>query len=247
MDKLSLDTDVAKILARLNRSNSDTLLHSIAEELLRLHQAYLTIVARMYALEKTQAVHDHIVSSGDAMAFGPLPRTADIDASFSLPAESGFYPLEYDKRGVSFRWTGPEPTFFFELFIDRKAPANIRMHYSKGRLKEAARSVRCYVDGAEIATTQIEVDGAFELHGVLPSRDLAGGTVISFTCPSVSSPAEDGQSPDTRLLGLIFRRLRIDPRPDVSSGQVKTPSLAVAQSSSGKLRQGTKSAGEPSA
>jgi hypothetical protein len=217
LDKLSLGTDVDKILARLDRSSPEALLNSIAQELLRLHQAFDVLVARMHALEITQTTYDQMVTSSETIAFAPVPRTALIDASFSLSTESGFYPLEYDNLGVPYRWTGPEPTFLFEVFIDRQQPATIRMHYSKGRFDEARQSVRCYVDGHEIATALVEVDGEFEVRGVMPPRDLVGGTIISFVCPGVSVPSADGRSEDIRALGLVFRWLRIDAVPNVSS------------------------------
>jgi hypothetical protein len=246
LDKISLDTDVAQILARLDRSSSDTLLNSIAQELLRLHHSLHVVVARMHALEITQTTYDQMISSGDTPAFTSMAQTAAVDASFSLSAEAGFYPLEYDSLGVPYRWTGPESTFLFELFIDRKVPADIRMRHSKVRFAEARHPVRCYVDGHEIATTLVEVEGELEVRGLLPSRDLVGGTVISFVCPRVSSPASDGQSQDTRLLGVAFRWLRIEARPVVPAEQeeiqeesLKSPaalSTELKRTSSGKLR-----------
>jgi hypothetical protein len=243
LDKLSLDTDVGKILARLDRSSPEALLNSIAQELLRLHQAFDVLVARMHALEITQTTYDQMITSSEAIAFGPLPRTALIDASFSLSTESGFYPLEYDNLGVPYRWTGPEPTFLFEVFIDRLEPATIRMRYSKGRFDQARRPVPCYVDGREIATALVEVDGEFEVRGIMPPRDLVGGTIVSFVCPGVSVPSADGKSEDIRALGLVFRWLRIDAAPNVSSEHEETrnPPVEVAEESkrttSGKLRR----------
>jgi len=111
LDKLSLDTDVDKILARLDRTSPEALLKSIAQELLRLHQAFDMLAARMHALEITQTTYDQMVTSSETIAFAPLPRTALIDASFSLSTESGFYPLEYDNLGVPYRWTGPNRLF----------------------------------------------------------------------------------------------------------------------------------------
>ena len=76
-----------------------------------------------------------------------MPPSVIIDAAFSLSVECGFYYLEYDENGTPYRWTGPEPSFFFEVLVDRKAPANLRMHYSHIHSKEVEQFVQCYVDG----------------------------------------------------------------------------------------------------
>ena len=216
MNKIPLDTDIATILARLDRSNPDALLKSIAGELLRLNNAYHSVVARMHAFEITQTIHDQIASSVEAKTFASLPPAVVIEAAFSLSAEAGFHHLEYDPHGVPFRWTGPEPVFFVEVLVDRKGPATVRMRYSQIYSLEGGYAVQCFVDGEEIETALIENDGEYEVHGLLPARDFVGGTVISFVSPSVASPALVAQSQDGRQLGLAFRWLRIDPAPSVS-------------------------------
>jgi hypothetical protein len=249
LDKSSLDSDVAQIISRLDRSSPDKLLSSIADELFRLHQAYQTLVARMHALEITQATYDQMISTGEPAALEALPQATVIDASFSLSAEAGFYHLEYDSLGVPYRWTGPEPTFLFELFIDRHSPAAIRMRFSQATFTEAQRSVRCYVDGHEIATALFETDGEFEVRGMLPPREVAGGTVVSFVCPSVSAPS--GQQ-DIRLLGLVFRWLRIEavPVPETTEEDARSPVVALPRESkaaaSGKMRRRIRSVGDAS-
>jgi hypothetical protein len=252
LDKISLDTDVAAILARLDRSSSDALLNSIAGELLRLHRAFDHVVARMHALEITQTIQDKIAAAHDASAFAALPTTVVIEASFTLPADSGFYQLEYDGRGTPFRWTGPDPAFFFEVFIDRTARASLRMHYIQVLVRDSQNSIACYVDGELIETTLTEVPNGYEIQGTLPARDTVGGTVVTFVCPGVSTPASFGNSPDTRQLGLAFRWLRIDPESIFSTEHEHTDEVVAAVSRdakkmpSGKLRRRVSSAGHRS-
>src|SRR5579883_1632117 len=244
-----MDSDVTQILARLDRSSPEKLLSSIAEELLRVHRAYQALVARMNALEITQSTYDQMVASGEPEALQSLPQATVIDASFSLSSEAGFYHLEYDSLGVPYRWTGPEPTFLFELFIDRRSPAAIRLRFSQPTFSQTQRGVRCYVDGHEVATTLVEIDGEFEVHGTLPARELVGGTVLSFVCPSVSAP--DGQQ-DIRLLGLVFRWLRIEAMQSPAVAPAETDDAVVAlhrdsrTGSPGKLRRRVKSVGDAS-
>lgn len=250
MDTSPVDSDVAQIIARLDRSSPDKLLTSIAEELFRLHRAYQAVVARMHALEITQSTYDQMISSGEPVALQTMPQGTVIDASFSLSTEAGFYHLEYDSMGVPYRWTGPEPTFLFELFIDRQAPAAFRMRFSQATFTHVQRTVRCYVDGHEIATSLVEVEGEFEVRGTLPQRDLVGGSVVSFVCPSVSAP---GGQQDIRLLGLVFRWLRIEAVPmaaddsdDAEGSSVVALQREPKANSSAKLRRRIKSVGDAS-
>ena len=211
MNKISLDTDIANILARLDRSNSESLLKSIAAELLRLHQAARNAEARIHALETMQAMSDQVAAASNTSVAGSLPTSVAIDAAFSLPVESGFYYLEYDLRGVPYRWTGPDPAFFFEVLIDRLSAAAFRLRYSQMCSPEASHLIRCFVDGQEIRALTNTVDGEFEVAGILPARTAVGATVISFLCPAVVAPSMVGQSNDSRKLGLAFRWLRIEP------------------------------------
>lgn len=225
MTNIPLDTDIATILARLDRSNPDALLKSIAGELLRLNNACLSLVARMHAFEITQTINDQIAASVEAKTFAALPPAVVIEAAFSLSAEAGFHHLEYDPHGVPFRWTGPEPVFFVEVLVDRTAPATVRMRYSQIYSLEGGYAVQCFVDGEEIETSLVEVDGEFEVYGLLPARDLVGGTVVSFVSPSVASPALIAQSQDGRQLGLAFRWLRIDPALSASLDEDKADEI----------------------
>lgn len=249
MDISPLDSDVAQIIARLDRSSPDRLLNSLADELFRVHRAYQALAARMHALEITQSTYDQMISSGEPAALQTLPQATVIDASFSLSTEAGFYHLEYDSLGVPYRWTGPEPTFLFELFIDRQSPAAIRLRFSQATFAQAQRTVRCYVDGHEITTALLEVDGEFEVRGMLPPRDLVGGSVVSFVCPSVSAPGGH----DIRLLGLVFRWLRIEAVPAAADTTEETHASPVVElqreskaGSSGKLRRRIRSVGDAS-
>ena len=211
MNKIPPEIDVAAIIARLDRSNPEALLKSIAEELAGLHQAHRSLLARMHALEVTETFYDQIAAEQRQLAFESLPRSVTVDAAFSLATDSGFYHIEYDERGAPYRWTGPEPTFTVEVMVDRAVPAKLRMHYIHVHSRDADHTVQCYVDGEPLKTVMFRSDGEFEVHGELPARDVAGGTVLTFVSPGVSPAGIFDESQDIRQLGLAFRWLRIDP------------------------------------
>jgi hypothetical protein len=216
------DSDVGQILGRLNRGSADLLLESLTDELLRLHRACAALQARLSALEVTQTIQDRIAPSEKLAAVTALPKKITIDAAFSLPAEAGFHTLEYDRQGAPFRWTGPEPSFRFELMLNRTAPADLKLRYSQVFADIQDYEIPCFVDGAEIEITQVAVDGEFELHGVIPPREGGGGTVLTFVCPTPSAE-EAAMSGDTRSLGLAFRWLKVAPSPDATSSPRALP------------------------
>jgi hypothetical protein len=210
MENGAPDGDIDAILARLDRSTPDALLKSLAGELLRLHQAYAGLLARVTAIEVSQTIHDRVASKERSRELADLPHSVMIDALSSLSARAGFYALEYDQAGNAYRWTGPEPVFFFEILLNRQSAALLRMRYSRLLVEFPNQKVRCYVDGEEIQTELVRVEGEFESRIVVPPRAGSGGTVIMFVCPGVAAPVDLQLSNDARKLGLAFRWLRID-------------------------------------
>jgi hypothetical protein len=200
----------AEILARLDRSSPDNLLAALTEELARLHEANQAAFARIAALEIFQTISDQVLDS-DPSVTSELAQSLCVDAAFSLNADNGFYRLEYDSHGAAYRWTGPEPTFYFELLLDRSSPAFLSLRFLKIFMAPSPEKVlRCFVDGQPVVVQTRPIDGEFELNAVIPQRKTKGGSVISFLCPSVQSPQTAGVSQDRRRLGLAFRWLKIE-------------------------------------
>jgi hypothetical protein len=211
------ENDAAKILARLDRSSPDKLLASLTGELVRLHEANQAAVARIAALETFQSISDRVLTSDSGIEV-ELAQSVCVDAAFSLSAENGFYGLEYDSNGASYRWTGPEPTFHFELLLDRSSPAPLSLRFLKIFMTPSPEKVlRCFVDGQAVAVRTRPIDGEFELNAVIPQRKTKGGTVVTFLCPSMQSPLTAGVSQDRRYLGLAFRWLKVDRAADEKS------------------------------
>ncbi len=224
MNNIVLDTDIEAVLSRLDRTNLEAMLRSLAAEFIRVNRAYSGLIARMAAVEVTATLHDRIAGENRETDFARYPQSLTIDAAFALSAESGFYHLEYDQSGKPYRWTGPEPTFWFEVFVDRRGAAELVLRYSQLYLQTPGQYVRCFVDGVEIDVETVPVDGEFEVRAVLPPRADAGGTVVSFVCPGVRSPGEMDYSGDTRKLGLAFRWLRVERTgPEVDLDEAKAP------------------------
>ncbi len=67
----------------------------------------------------------------------------------------------------------------------------------------------CLVDGAPVDLIVKSVIGGFEATGLMPPRKDSGGSVLTFICPAVESPAALGFA-DQRQLGLSFRLLTVE-------------------------------------
>lgn len=207
---MQLESNAAAILAKLDRSSPDKLLASLTSELVLLHQSNAAAVARIAALEAFQSISDRVLESDSSIAT-ELAKSVWVEAAFSLSAENGFYGLEHDANGVPYRWTGPEPTFYFELLLDRSSPATLSLRFLKiFRTPSPEKVLRCFVDGQPVAVQTRAIDGEFELNAAIPHRKAGGASVIAFLCSSMQSPLTAGVSQDRRCLGLAFRWLKID-------------------------------------
>lgn len=208
--------DLEKILERIDRSSPDSLLMSLVEELVLLQESHRDLQARITAMEVFQGIGDRVLTDSTKVRFD-LPTAVTIDGAFSLSSKNGFYGVEYDHTGGPYRWTGPDPTFHFEVMVDRKQKLDLRLRYSQLFVHLPDTSVRCFVDGIEVEGKTIVVDREFELRALIPEREKFGATVLTFVCPGVQSPMEAGMSDDMRKLGLAFRWLKLDLPPGAAA------------------------------
>ena len=113
---------------RAEQESSGDAVTSANLEALRSEMAELR--ARLGSYEKVLQIRDAALSAGSMpslVASEPsrpnpdLPPTFIITADQLLPAQDGFYQLEWGPEGA-FRWTGPGDAVHFETWIDRSAP-----------------------------------------------------------------------------------------------------------------------------
>jgi hypothetical protein len=211
---MQFNNSTVDILGRVDRSSPDKLLSSLAAELALLHQANQVLLARIAAIETFQSISDRVLES-DADATVELAKSVNVDAAFSLSADSGFYGLEFDSNEVPYRWTGPGPAFYFELLLDRSSPAVLTLRFMTVFMRPSPEKIlRCLVDGQPVELHTRAVSGGFESRAILPPRRARGGSVVMFLCPCLQPPAAADAPRDTRWLGLAFRWLQIDRETD---------------------------------
>ena len=186
-------------------------MRTLAEELVRLQQAFAALEARVVAAEGLAAFADNLLKGAETPI--DYPATLRIDPTNSTSEMIGFHQLEYDHEGMPYRWTGPERHFSFQMFISRIAPATFNLHFGKFFASAPVEHLRGFVDGEETALSIRRAGKGYEARGEMPARHQAGGTVLSFVAPAVESPLQRGL-PDNRLLGMLFLGLRVAPNSD---------------------------------
>lgn len=189
-------------------TNGDSNIAALRAELAELR-------ARMDAYERILQIRD---AAGPAArpqpeapaasaTFAPLPTHFDIAADQLLPAQDGFYQLEWGPEGA-FRWTGPAPDVHFEAWIDRSQPLVATAHIFHFGIPANAKDLTIEVDGTAYAF-QRQGDSKVLRSDPIAPRPGSGATRLTLRIPHVHSPSARGGT-DKRTLGVALQRLRLD-------------------------------------
>lgn len=137
----------------------------------------------------------------------PLPAKFEIAADQLLPAQDGFYHLEWGPEGA-FRWTGPTAEIHFEAWVDRSEPLVASMRIFHFGTPANAKELALEVDGALYPLSR---EGNQKLMRSTPIAPRVGDgpTRLTLKVPHMHSPAERGLA-DKRILGIAFQLLRIE-------------------------------------
>lgn len=137
-----------------------------------------------------------------------LPDHFDIAADQLLPAQDGFYQLEWGPEGA-FRWTGPTQDVGFDAWLDRTVPLVATLRLFHFGTPANAKELTLEVDGATYALTRDGKDKLLRSDPIAP-RPGPGPTRLTVRVPHLHSPAARGAA-DKRTLGVAFQRLRVEP------------------------------------
>ncbi|WP_141563254.1 hypothetical protein [Teichococcus rhizosphaerae] len=145
-------------------------------------------------------------SPGPSEAIMQLPSLAEIDMREALDALDGFYPLEYAEDGP-YRWTGPNATARFQVWIDRSVPVQLdALMFSFGDERNRAE-ITLLVDGV---TVPVHCGDKMIRSDPFPVTPDVAASEIIFHIPHTFCPAERGEE-DSRRLGVAFRSVKIKP------------------------------------
>lgn len=169
--------------------------------------------ARLDAQERILQLRDAALAEAPqatppAADLPPLPDHFDIAADQLLPAQDGFYQLEWGPEGA-FRWTGPVQDVGFDAWLDRSAPlvATLRLFHF-GTPANAGELV-LEVDGTAYPLAREGKDKVLRSEPIA-TRPGDGPTRLTLRVPHLHSPAARGAA-DKRVLGVAFQRLRVEP------------------------------------
>jgi hypothetical protein len=189
---------------------------ALAGEIAALHRQISNLKREIAALADFRG--SRWLSLHGAGGGGPaLPRTAVIDADQNLPASDGFYPVEYTSEGVPFRWSGPTPQFFFEVYIDRRNGADLVLKALSCIDFDVQSAIVLMADAESVPVEVVREESGFRIHAALPPRDDRYATNLVFILPKVLHAPEGS---DIRPLGLAFNRLEVTSR-DVPADAVR--------------------------
>lgn len=190
-----------KLSLKLGQSSVD----SVILELAKIKDELELFSQKMKILEANQKIRDVLLPNLGSLYSGR--KKVDISCDSKLTSEQGFYPIEYSQNGKCFRWTGPTPSFFFDIHIDRTIPIEFVIKLQKVET-DNIRQLRCFVDNIEVPLVYANNINAavIEYSAVLMPRSFLGLTRLEFRVGSMFHP--EGNE-DARKLGVVFLELHL--------------------------------------
>jgi len=150
-----------------------------------------------------------VLSGLDSLAAEHFVNTVDIGAMMPLKQGHGFFSLEYDKRDVPFRWTGPKAEFQFTLYLKRDVERTLSINLMNFSLGKSA-DLRGWINGHMIEWDSISQQTEYTSYTVqMPALKEANTvTSLTFESPKTFRPQDTNpNSKDTRTLGVAFHSL----------------------------------------
>jgi hypothetical protein len=195
-----VESAVADLKSRLNEND---ILGSFLNELALARLDLLRLDREIAILRAANELRDALLPEAHRESMGV--SSVELDSTIPLSVEQGFYHLEHDDTGRSYRWTGPGNQFFFNILLDRTEPIGFRMRLSGGTPEAAVKGLRCFADRREVPLLISEETLGWAVTGILPSLKTSGLTRVEFLVPVLFRPADKNPaSTDTRLLGVVF-------------------------------------------
>lgn len=200
--KNKIDQVYAELKSSLKLGSSTV--DSLIMELANLKVALSNLDHRLKYVEAQQKMRDVLLPDLKSIYQGR--REINISCDSPLTAAQGFYEIEYSDAGKSYRWTGPKPSFHFDLHLDRTIPIRFFLHLQKPNTM-TSNGIKCFSDGAEVPMLNSGDHHVDEFYAVLMPRPFLGVTRLEFCIAEMSRPSENS---DSRSLGTVFLDLKLD-------------------------------------
>lgn len=185
------------------------LIEALIGEIESLHGDLSAVTREVEVLRRYQVARQRrIQEQSPAGVATPMPLSISIDAADLLYPEQGFYPLERNEAGATFRWTGPSPFFTFTVFVDRSAGAELKLEVLSLIDYERQKDIRLWVNGESVPSTISPSHEGVVLATQLPAAHDNEPVFLEFAVPEVINPGGG----EKRSLGVAFRALSITSR-----------------------------------
>lgn len=187
----------------------DALARELAAERLALAdlgQELAALKRELEAIKLVQKSRDILLPQARAQYAGR--RKAAIEAGMPMPADRGFYGLERDGVGNPFRWTGPTPSFHFDVHLDRTVPLRFVLQMPMWGA-EHANGLRAASDDMALPLLRRPGNRVLDFEGMLLPRESLGVTRLTFIADHVSTAAAESDEHAARQLGVPFLRLTV--------------------------------------
>ncbi|MBR0649934.1 hypothetical protein GXW78_09685 [Roseomonas terrae] len=190
-------------------TNEGAIAADAASDTERLRAEVAELRARLDSYERILQLRDAALPATATPASAEttaLPTTHDIAADQLLPAQDGFYQLEWGPDGA-LRWTGPDHDVHFEAWIDRSAPLIATFRLFHFGTPDNAKALAIEVDGQRYPLHHQGPGKVMRSEPIAP-RDTDGPTRVTLHVPHIHSPSDHGAA-DRRRLGVAFQTLRL--------------------------------------
>ncbi len=140
-----------------------------------------------------------------------LSKDVILTADMALTVHDGFYNLEYDNKGIPYRWTGANGGMFCAyLRLDRSSEKVLVLSVLPvGHLFDNGMdSIICYIDGKQVKTSVEKESDSVKFIINLPPTTTENLTRVEFETPLWRPKELDPESSDGRELGVAFVSLK---------------------------------------
>ena len=202
-----IENQIKLIKARLQENYQEQLFEGLLYELAKTQLLVKSFNCQLNIFSNKLIMKDCLLPG---FSVSNQDQSIEIDAEFPLSSSQGFYILEYDQKGICFRWTGPEKIFYFEVFLNRTQQSELTLILANAMVPEMISNLRCFIDGNEIRLRAYQKEKLFYLQGTIPPGETNEMTRISFLVAQITKVSDvNPDSRDDRLLGVAFHQLKI--------------------------------------
>jgi len=206
-----VDAEAADLRQLIRSKPPEYRMDAVLREIAELKAQLAGTQRRLLNLQAASSVFDTLLPMDEVTRRDGLVSEAVIRADELLTPEQGFYHIEHDDLGRSYRWTGPNNDFGFDMLINRSTPIFLSAEILGALEQKQVDELALYCDNEKLPLSRTPVNGLYVFTATLPAARVGRMTRLRFWVPELVRPSETMGSVDNRSLGVRFARLSIRP------------------------------------